>query len=125
MRAVATGRTRDVLDLEDVCGRIVNQLRGQLDMAIAASRPQASRDQIQAQLYIHCCHALAQAVRLTPAKRLEFAERVDHKAKMHGESVAEAEAFLGRWRRAPHKFLNAVWLEALGLFFTLTVREGA
>ena len=102
LRAVAMGRARDVLDLENVCGGAVNQLRLQLDQAIAANQPQQVRDQIGGQLYIQCCMALCRSVRLTPERRLEIAERVDHEAKMHSDTVAEAEAFLGRWRRARH-----------------------
>ena len=97
LRAVAVGKARDVLDLENVCGGIVNQLRLQLDQAVAANQPQQVRDQIGGPRYANCCVALARAVRLTPEKRLEIAERVDHEAKMHGDSVAEAEAFLCRW----------------------------
>ena len=102
LRAVAVGKARDVLDLENVRGGVVTQLRLQLDQAVATNQPQQLRDQIGGQLYANCCVALAQAVRLTPEKRLEIAERVDHEAKMHGDSVVEAEAFLSRWRRARH-----------------------
>ena len=86
----------------NVRGGIVTQLRGQLAQVIAANQSQQALDQIGAQLDVQCCVALAQAVRLTPAKRLGIIERVDHEAKMHGDSVAEAEAFLGRWRKARH-----------------------
>ena len=54
LRAVAMGRARDVLDLENVCGGAVNQLRLQLDQAIAANQPQQIRDQIGGQLHIQC-----------------------------------------------------------------------
>ena len=74
LRAVAVGKARDVLDLENVCGGVVNQFRIQLDQAIAANQPQRVRDQIGGQLYVQCCNALARSVRLTPEKRLEIAE---------------------------------------------------
>ena len=48
------------------------------------------------------CTARCRSVRLTPEKRLEIAERVDHEAKVNSDTVAEAGAFLGRWRRARH-----------------------
>ena len=102
LRAVATGKARDVLGLENFRGGVVTQLRVHLEQAIVQNQPQQVRDQIGGQLYANCCAAMAQAVRLTAEKRLEIAERVDHEAKMHGELVAEAEAFLCRWRRARH-----------------------
>ena len=102
MRASTTGKAREVLDLEQVNGGNVTQLLVQLNYVVNAGQPRQVRDQVGGDLYIACCHALALAVRLTPAKRLEIAERVDAEAKMHHDTVAEAEAFLGRWRRARH-----------------------
>ena len=41
-----------------------------------------------------------EAVRLTPARRLEIAEKRYSEAKMHGDTVQDAEAFLSCWRQA-------------------------
>ena len=41
-------------------------------------------------------------MRLTPDRRLEISEEIIAEAVMTQDSVAEAEAFLGRWRRARH-----------------------
>ena len=67
-----------------------------------AGAARQTRDAIGGELYRQCCAALGVAVRLTRERRVEIAERVDAEARMHGDSLAEAEAFLGRWRRARH-----------------------
>ena len=58
------------------------------------------RDRCGGMLYKFLCGTLAVAVRLTPDRRLEICEELDDEAVMHNDSVAEAEAFLSRWRRA-------------------------
>ena len=54
----------------------------------------------------HISFQLVAAVRLTPARRLEIAEEKYASAKMHGDSVQEAEAFLTRWRHARYLMLR-------------------
>ena len=100
LRAATTGKAREVLDLEQVNGGQICMLFNQLNFVVSQGQPKQMRDACGGQLYTACINALALAVRLTPAERLEIAERVDAEAKMFHDTVAEAEAFLGRWRRA-------------------------
>ena len=100
LRAATTGKDREVLNLEQVNGGQICVLFNQLNFAVSQGQPKQNRDACGGQLYAACCEALALAVRLTLAKRMEIAERVDAEAKMFHDTVAEAEAFLGRWRRA-------------------------
>ena len=45
---------------------------------------------------------LQKAIRLTPERHLQIAESVYAEATVQGDSVAEAELFLSKWRRARH-----------------------
>ena len=60
------------------------------------------RDNIGGRLYAFLVGHLQKAVRLTPERRLQIAESVYAEATMQGDSVAEAELFLSKWRRARH-----------------------
>ena len=103
LRAQVQGRAKDVIDLELVRGEGL-QLKRALDWDVEYSRPNHERDREGALLYRFLCEELAKAVRLTADKRLEICEELDDEAVMHNDSVAEAEAFLGRWRRARYLY---------------------
>ena len=102
LRAAATGKAREVLELEQVNGGPISKLLYQLNSAVNQNQSRQLRDQYGGELHASCYYSLAVSVRLTPAKRLEIAERLDAEAKMYHDTVAEAEAFIGRWRRARH-----------------------
>ena len=76
----------------------------ELNYLVEANRPRAERDRMGAVLYRFLCEELCKSVRLTPDKRLEICEELDKEADMVNDSVMEAEAFLGRWRRARYLY---------------------
>ena len=66
LRAVVTGKARDVLDPENVRGGIVTQLRGQLEHAIAANQQQQVRG-ILVFSFWRCVPILPVTARLAPS----------------------------------------------------------
>ena len=98
LRAMCTGKARDVIDLEIVAGG--KALKLDLDIAIAQNLGKPARDTCGAKLYRHMVDALEKSVRLTPDKRCEIAQNLYSEARMLGDTVSDAEVFLCKWRKA-------------------------
>ena len=103
LRAVCTGRAREIVDLCTAHGQglmLVEYLQQLVFAQPQAANARQLRDQTGANLYAHIVASLSDAVRLTLARRLEIAEKKYADAKMLGDTVQDAEAFLSKWRQA-------------------------
>ena len=68
----------------------------------AASNPnvgQVQRDQVGTWLIRQVSAQLERAAHLTPERRVRIALDIDAEAVMHGDTAADAEVFLTKWRR--------------------------
>ena len=101
LRAMAEGKAKEVIDLQTVSGQ-GEQVKDELERLTAGAGTRDQRDQLGGALYAHFVSELQKAVRLTPERRLQITEQVYAEATMQGDSVAEAELFLSKWRRARH-----------------------
>ena len=99
LRAMCSGKARDVIDLEVEVPQ-GKALKLALDDAVSRNVGKAQRDFCGARLYSHMVQALEKSVRLTPDKRCEIAQDKYSEARMLGDTVADAEVFLCKWRQA-------------------------
>ena len=99
LKAQAQDKARSVLDLA-LAEEPGLTYKRQLDYACMNYAPEATRNQLGSRLYLYCVGKLEDACRLTNAKRVEIAMEIDSEAKMNGDSVAEAELFMERWRKS-------------------------
>jgi len=99
LRAQCCGKARDVLDLE-LEMPYGKALKFALDDAVYKVAGQQVRDYAGGRLYMHCVGVLENSVRLTPSKRNELASALYADAKMIHDTVADAEDFLAKWRKA-------------------------
>ena len=101
LRAMVDGKAKEVVDLQLVMGD-GKLLATELERLVVQLGTKDQRDNIGGRLYAFLVGHLQKAVRLTPERRLQIAESVYAEATMQGDSVAEAELFLSKWRRARH-----------------------
>ena len=99
LRACCTGRAKDTTELYPAHGEGARVL-GLLEQASSdPSATQADRDRIGIWLVQQLCYQLERAVLLTPERRVRVVLEIDAEAVMHGDTAADAEAFLTKRRR--------------------------
>ena len=99
LRAMVTDKAKDVVDLELARGD-GKQLLDELNTLSQNRMPQDQRDQVASRLYRGLKFELERVVRLTASRRCDIATEMDKEAVMTGDTPADADAFLGKWRRA-------------------------
>jgi len=98
LKAQSEGKAREIIDLALV-EEPDNSIRLRLEYGKERGMPQRDCDVLGGRLYMSLVAKLEDCVRLTPEKRQQIAFAVDHEARMHDDTPAEAEVFysVGEW----------------------------
>ena len=100
LRACCTNRAKDTIELFLAHGPGLQVLQLLENAATNPATTQAQRDEVGAYLVTQLMQQLEASVHLTPERRVKIALEIDAEAVMHGDTAAEVESFLTKWRRA-------------------------